>query len=190
MRAKANSFPRGIGNKGLGTTLVGRKMADGGARVRFADVLVSPQAQPSCVFCTKETAKYTCPRCNVRYCSSACYKNEKHLQCSEVFYKECVMEAMNEQKGSVESKRKMLDMLKKLEEQDREAQDDLETEDLEERLSEMDINSADPEAVWSALTDKERKEFETAVKSGEISNIIDLWVPWWSNRDDSKIRYN
>ena len=64
------------------------------------------------------------------------------------------MEAMNEQKASDESKRKMLEMLTNLEEHDRDAQSDLETEDLEERLGEIDINNADPEAVWSALTDR------------------------------------
>ena len=163
-------------------------MADKESGVRFVDVLSSPQAKSSCAFCAKETAKYTCPRCNVRYCSSACYKGEKHMQCSELFYKECVMEAMNEQKASDESKRKMLEMLTNLEEHDREAQNDLETEDLEERLGEIDINSADPEAVWSALTDRERRDFESVVESGEISSVIDIWVPWWNSRDDSKSR--
>ena len=163
-------------------------MADKGSGVRFADVLSSPQAKSSCAFCAKETAKYICPRCNVHYCSSTCYKSEKHMRCSELFYKECVMEAMKEQKASDESKRKVLEMLTKLEEQDREAQKDLETEDLEERLGEIDINSADPEALWSALTDRERRNFESAVESGEISNVIGIWVPWWSSRDDSKSR--
>lgn len=137
-----------------------------------------------CAFCVQKVSKYTCPRCNVRYCSSACYKSDKHLQCSEVFYKDCVLEAMCEQQGSSENKQKMLLMLKKLEEQDREA---LDTEGLEERLQDIDINS-DPEAVWSALTENERKEFESAVKSGEISNVIDVWVPWWSLRDDNSNR--
>ena len=110
------------------------------------------------------------------------------MQCSELFYKECVMEAMNEQKASDESKRKMLEMLTKLEEQDRESQSDLETDDIEERLGEIDINSADPEAVLSALTERERRDFESAVESGEISNVIDIWIPWWSSRNDSKSR--
>jgi len=96
------------------------------------------------------------------------------------------MEAMNEQKGDDESKQKMLEMLKKLEEQNREAQDDSETEDLEERLGDININSAEPEVVWSALTERERKEFESAVKSGEISNVVDIWEPWWSIGNESK----
>ena len=98
------------------------------------------------------------------------------------------MEAMSGQKGSDESQRKMLDMLKKLEEQDRDIQEEIEVEDLEERLSELDINSADPEEVWSVLTERERHDFESAVKSGEISNVIDIWVPWWNLGKDDKSR--
>lgn len=153
---------------------------------RFEDVLCSPDSNSPCALCRKNASKYTCPRCNVRYCSSSCYKSGKHSQCSELFYKDCVLEAMNEHKGSAEDKLKMLEMLKKLEEQGRD-EDAFDAEDLEERLQDIDINS-DPEGVWSALTENERQEFESAVKSGEISNLIDVWVPWWSLADDSHKR--
>lgn len=39
--------------------------------------------------CPKES-QYTCPKCNAHYCSSACYKSQAHLRCSESFYKEQV----------------------------------------------------------------------------------------------------
>lgn len=165
-------------------------MAEENYETRFDNVLSSTNAKTPCAFCVKETSKYTCPRCNLCYCSTACYKSDKHLQCSENFYKECVMEAMSGQKGSDESQRKMLDMLKKLEEQDRDIQEEIEVEDLEERLGELDINSADPEEVWSVLTERERHDFESAVKSGEISNVIDIWVPWWNLGKDDKSRVN
>ena len=153
---------------------------------RFEDVLCSPVSNSPCALCRKNASKYTCPRCNVRYCSSSCYKSGKHSQCSELFYKDCVLEAMSEHKGSAEDKLKMLEMLKKLEEQGRD-EDAFDAEDLEERLQDIDINS-DPEGVWSALTENERQEFESVVKSGEISNLIDVWVPWWSLADDSHKR--
>lgn len=38
--------------------------------------------------------KYSCPRCNILYCSVNCYKSEAHLQCSETFYKDCVVQEM------------------------------------------------------------------------------------------------
>ena len=163
-------------------------MADGSSKGFFQEVFSSPQSECSCAFCSQKASKYTCPRCNARYCSSACYKSQEHMRCSELFYKECVMQTLSEQEASGENKRKMLEMLKKLEEQDREAEDDLDADDLGERLGEIDINTADPEEVWSAMTENERKEFESAVKSGEISDIIDVWVPWWSPKDDRKYR--
>ena len=151
---------------------------------RVEDVLSAPDNNSCCVFCVKKVPKYTCPRCNVRYCSSVCYKSDKHSQCSELFYKDCVLEEMSEHKGSSDDKVKMLEMLKKLNERGRD-EEMFDAEDLEERLHDIDINS-DPEGVvWSALTENERKQFESAVKSGEISNLIDVWVPWWSPRDDS-----
>lgn len=153
---------------------------------RFEDVLSTPQGNSSCAFCCKEVSKYTCPRCHVRYCSSVCYKSDKHLQCSELFYKDCVMEAMCDQQSSREDKRKILELLQKLKKQDEEegVQD---TVDLKERLQNIDINN-DTDAVWSALTDRERKEFESAVKSGEISGTIDVWIPWWTKVDDGNYR--
>lgn len=44
--------------------------------------------------CFKEPQKYCCPRCNIQYCSVGCYKSTKHSQCSESFYKDCVMQEM------------------------------------------------------------------------------------------------
>lgn len=153
---------------------------------RLSDVLSPSESNSPCAFCVEKVSKYTCPRCNTRYCSSSCYKSDKHLQCSELFYKDWVLQALTERKGSSEEKLKMLEMLKKLEEQDEE-EEAFDTEDLEERVHDIDINS-DPEAVWSALTENERKDFESAVKSGDISNSVDVWVPWWSLRDENKNR--
>jgi hypothetical protein len=37
---------------------------------------------------------YVCPRCNILYCSVPCYQSELHVNCSEAFYQESVMENM------------------------------------------------------------------------------------------------
>lgn len=47
--------------------------------------------------CNKEQAKYTCPRCNLGYCGLSCYRHKEHSDCSEAFYKECCMEALEDQ---------------------------------------------------------------------------------------------
>lgn len=44
--------------------------------------------------CDVQPQKYSCPRCNVRYCSVACYKAPVHVQCSETFYKDSVVQEM------------------------------------------------------------------------------------------------
>jgi hypothetical protein len=57
---------------------------------------------------------YVCPRCNILYCSLPCYQSELHLNCSEAFYKECVMEDMKCQEIDRISKTKMNEILLRL----------------------------------------------------------------------------
>ncbi|KHJ76008.1 HIT zinc finger [Oesophagostomum dentatum] len=48
-----------------------------------------------CDFCsTERREQYKCPRCNANYCSLRCYRSEKHSNCSESFYKECIKEQL------------------------------------------------------------------------------------------------
>ena len=62
---------------------------------QFLEPVTSDTDCPSvCPLCLKQPSKYTCPRCNTRYCSLDCYKSEKHRDCSEMFYKHCFMEGM------------------------------------------------------------------------------------------------
>lgn len=37
--------------------------------------------------CQSQNFKYSCPRCNIKYCSLDCYRSQAHRQCSEAFYK-------------------------------------------------------------------------------------------------------
>ena len=41
----------------------------------------------ACGVCHKVEGRYACPKCNLRYCSSDCYKSDRHGACSESFYK-------------------------------------------------------------------------------------------------------
>lgn len=44
------------------------------------------KATPTCAICHREPSSYTCPSCNVPYCSLACYKDEKrHARCVGTF---------------------------------------------------------------------------------------------------------
>jgi len=52
------------------------------------------EGRKMCPLCLKVEAKYTCPRCQSPYCSVDCYRSEKHMNCSESFYKDCFMEGI------------------------------------------------------------------------------------------------
>ena len=51
----------------------------------------------SCQICGKNWANYTCPKCNVGYCSVTCYRSEYHRKCSEQFYQTQVQEYLGDQ---------------------------------------------------------------------------------------------
>ena len=40
----------------------------------------------------------------------------------------------------------------------------------------------DTKAVWERLTEKEKKEFERLTAGGELSNLVEIWTPWWNDK--------
>ncbi|XP_026754590.2 zinc finger HIT domain-containing protein 2 [Galleria mellonella] len=154
-----------------------------------------------CGLCDTNISKYCCPRCEIFYCSLDCYKSEQHNACSESFYRDCVNEELAFHQADDDSKRKMLDILKKMQEQDEQDldipeelleddhsvvdSDDEEEIDLHERIK--DLNLDDPDAVWNVLTEDERNEFEALLNQGEVGSIIPQWEPWWMYRKEEKV---
>ncbi|XP_071158929.1 zinc finger HIT domain-containing protein 2-like [Mytilus edulis] len=134
-----------------------------------------------CKLCLKSKAKYTCPRCNIQYCSLECYKGEKHVQCSENFYKECFMEGLKDFGSSKEDKQNVLEMLQRVKDEDPGFDSDDDNEDLEARLEGLDLET-DSKTVWNKLTDKEKKEFERLMAGGELSTLVEVWTPWWNDK--------
>lgn len=113
--------------------------------------------------CFKEPQKYCCPRCNIQYCSVGCYKSAKHSQCSESFYKDCVIQEMATQSANQNRQqrcgtlddipglsgdiKRMYAMLKRMESHDSNGSDiedfdiediDSDDEDIAGKCSEMD----------------------------------------------------
>lgn len=41
-----------------------------------------------CEYCDEKTFKYSCPKCNIKYCSVECYKLHNQKTCSESFFKQ------------------------------------------------------------------------------------------------------
>ncbi|RIA93054.1 hypothetical protein C1645_819868 [Glomus cerebriforme] len=145
-----------------------------------------------CAICKKQVSKYTCPRCNIKYCSLSCYKNEIHSHCTESFYKDSVIEEIKSQRVDDDQKQKMLNMLNKFEkESDEMAREEMELNDndivendISERFKDIDLASADFDTVWSKLTPIEREEFEQKYVKGrsglfELADEFLLWKPWW-----------
>lgn len=67
----------------------------------------------TCRICDNALAKYSCPRCNIIYCSLTCYQAVGHQDCSEDFYKENVMAELKLDPNSPDSKAKMLEILQR-----------------------------------------------------------------------------
>eukprot|EP00058_Branchiostoma_floridae_P025841 XP_002611331.1 hypothetical protein BRAFLDRAFT_73278 [Branchiostoma floridae] len=105
----------------------------------------------------------------------------KHVGCSEQFYKEHIIEELKQQRGSHEEKQKVLEMLKRLEDEqeEEEGEDGEEEETLEDRLQGLDLDR-DTEAVWDQLTAQERAEFQAVVEKGMLGEMLEMWTPWWS----------
>ncbi|KAI9105735.1 hypothetical protein DFS34DRAFT_690219 [Phlyctochytrium arcticum] len=147
-----------------------------------------------CGICRKQFSVYTCPRCNLQYCSLNCYKSEEHAVCTESFYKDSLVAELHSQKMPEEERQKMLRILEKFEREsvEREADSDDEDEpdvpDLADRLSGIDIDSASAEEILLAMTPEEREEFEKSIRENSIhiASTIPVWQPWWENSSPSK----
>ncbi|XP_078447860.1 HIT-type Zinc finger family protein [Wolffia australiana] len=150
-------------------------------------ILVPGSANPSsssatrtiCLVCQKQFSQYTCPRCNTRYCSLNCY--QKHsIRCTESFMKENVMGEMRQMMQDSETKRKTLEMLKRVHLQ--EAEEELISDEAEETvLSQETIDKvlAGSDLKLEDLSVEERKLFQRAIASGALSKMIEPWEPWW-----------
>ncbi|GJQ85274.1 hypothetical protein Trydic_g23173 [Trypoxylus dichotomus] len=147
-----------------------------------------------CKMCENALGKYTCPKCNILYCSLACYQNESHLECSEQFYRDCVMDNLPPGANN-ESNAKMLEILARMHEENEAAQEkeqlDSDDEsiddylDLADRLAGIDLD--DTEKVWEHLTDREKKDFEKFVCSEDVVKLVKAWKPWWMYHCKNKV---
>ncbi|KAG6500253.1 hypothetical protein ZIOFF_040096 [Zingiber officinale] len=84
-------------------------------KVIVAEANTSPSSSEPriiCRVCQKQFSQYTCPQCNSRYCSLQCYKRHS-LRCTESFMRENVMEELKQVQPDDETKRKMVDILKR-----------------------------------------------------------------------------
>lgn len=130
-------------------------------------------ATSNCQFCTKESAKYTCPRCNGSYCGLKCYQGEFHRQCSESFYKECVENEIKSSKIDKTIKTRTLEAVERNYREESFTSEQLDSDDdddLSSRLEGVDLDDTDQ--VWSLMTPEERRHFHKTIEDGEIYRLI------------------
>ncbi|XWS38179.1 hypothetical protein CRYUN_Cryun19dG0108100 [Craigia yunnanensis] len=135
--------------------------------------LLNTPSRIICHVCQKQFSQYTCPQCNSRYCSLHCYKSHS-LRCTESFMRENVVEELRQLQPDDETKRKMLEILKRFhsEEEASPLDEDGDDETIQKILSGGEVNFND-------LSLEEKKRFQRAVASGELSKMIEPWDPWW-----------
>ncbi|KAH9625628.1 hypothetical protein KSS87_019988 [Heliosperma pusillum] len=129
-----------------------------------------------CLVCEKQFSQYTCPRCNTRYCSLPCYKSHS-LRCTESFMRENVMDEMKQLRPDDQSKKKMMDILKRFHAEDEEDSMDEDESTLSEDTIQKVLSGG--ELYYEELSAEEKKLFRRAMTSGELSKLIEPWEPWW-----------
>ncbi|KAF8326830.1 uncharacterized protein EI90DRAFT_1876391 [Cantharellus anzutake] len=164
-------------------------------------VASSGRELPLCSFCGRNFSRYTCPTCNAAYCSLSCYKSQAHNQCTEPFYRKVLEDDIQTDSKirTNEERKRILDMLKRLEEEDLEGFPDDSDEDdkqdsLAARLGDLDLDRATTSEVLAALNDDERATFTKMLKdpnskaAKEVLSFHDVasqsWKPWWESENE------
>lgn len=127
-----------------------------------------------CGFCPAgeaRPARYTCPRCNVPYCSLRCYR--AHGTCAEDFYRDQVL---GELRGRSASPSRLAGALQRLRQQ-RETEDDPEDAGLRPGPAPGGLTK-----LWELLAPAEKAAFERLLSRGGAGRLLPPWRPWWWGR--------
>ncbi|XP_063800919.1 zinc finger HIT domain-containing protein 2 [Pseudophryne corroboree] len=127
-----------------------------------------------CSLCLSGPGKYTCPRCNAPYCSLACYTGARHTACSELFYRESVLQALREEKADPRERRQMEEMLLTLRER---------VAAVETAPELRGVIAGEEADLWDSLTPQEKEDFRRLVHSGDIGCLVPEWKPWWDSKE-------
>ncbi|KAG2110380.1 uncharacterized protein F5147DRAFT_690391 [Suillus discolor] len=127
-----------------------------------------------CGICRRQFSRYTCPGCNVSYCNLTCFRSEAHYQCSETFYRKEIQTNIETKSSKThEERQKMLELLKRLEEQTQEEdssllrdqdESDSDSNDLVSRFAGVDISSASSDELLRLMTKEEIDKFFNALR--------------------------
>jgi HIT zinc finger len=136
-----------------------------------------------CNVCRQCESRYKCPRCQIPYCSVACYKQHDTdgASCTELFYQDRVSTVLHyEAKEQSKSMQQILNRCHQVTSEDDSDQDEEVFEEALFRLAEaLQNGTATAEDAERHLTPELRPEFERAVKNGELTTMIERWHAWW-----------
>ncbi|GAA5907859.1 hypothetical protein JCM8208_001964 [Rhodotorula glutinis] len=181
--------------------------------------IVSTADAPPCGICEKQISRYTCPRCNLPYCSLACFRDPQHQACVDHFQRATLAQDLegdpHHAQPSSADKNRMLDMLKKFEDQQRELedmerQDELDNDDdeadqspeavarrkerqeLEKRLEGVDLDAVPPEQLLSFLSPSQQAAFSaTLLDPARLTKLVEDQFdgddPWWVEEDELRV---
>ncbi|KAJ1938719.1 Zinc finger HIT domain-containing protein 2 [Linderina macrospora] len=144
-----------------------------------------------CQICGKPRAKYNCPKCHIAYCSLACYRDQKHSECTESFYQAQVADELKARQADDTVKKEMYELLQRyqqgtLEDADGDEVED-EIEDIADRMEGLDLENASMDDIWKRMTEEEQKEFLKLLDRGELEQVLQAWVPWWQASDKAGV---
>ncbi|GAA6015794.1 hypothetical protein JCM10207_008797 [Rhodosporidiobolus poonsookiae] len=182
--------------------------------------IVSTADAPPCGVCEKQLSRYTCPACNLPYCSLACFRDPAHKDCSDNFSRQTLREEMQgapeDGEGKGAEQRRMVEMLKRFEEQQRELEeleremkdddgpeddeDDTEEgrarrkerEELEKRLEGVNLDALSPEDLLAYLSPEQQAAFQSTLQDpARVTRLVDEQFeadePWWIVEEERKV---
>ena len=126
----------------------------------------------SCQLCVKNWANYTCPKCNIGYCSVTCYRSEYHKNCSEQFYQTQVHDYL----GDAECPDADGDYLAKM------MTDRLSMVDSESDRASVSTNASMPENGNPKSSKNGKPTLQQMLQSltpEQIQTFISSEAPWW-----------
>lgn len=137
-----------------------------------------------CSVCVRVTSKYTCPKCQLGYCSLDCYKGHGD-KCTEAFFERQVKEELSSQRATGEERRRLeqiVAQLSSLDHDDEAEEEEQEEEDEEreaERLAMLAAKADRGELTIEDLSPEEMQAFHSELKRGALGRSIEVWEPWW-----------
>ena len=123
-----------------------------------------------CQICKIQCSNYRCPKCGIPSCSLVCYK-QHNQNCLNQFHHESLTQMLKNEKVGEEERKKMLEILKRIEEEDDKGMEEEDfgdkiEEEVFEKILKLNLleNEDEMHKIYSLLTEKQKNEFKELLK--------------------------